>query len=86
MIGVVQLSRASDGPRMVSWTVSDASGPVAGARVSAGALIATTDASGAVRLDANTIGTMPVVFEREGSRPVEATVPSSVEEQLTIPL
>lgn len=86
MIGVMQFAGAAVEPRMVTWAVRDTSGPVAGALVSAGAIVATTDAGGVVSLDANLTGTAPVRFDREGSYSVQATVPATGDGLIAISL
>ena len=77
VIGFLLVDRLGEAPRTVEYALTDAAGPVAGVRVAAGAVVATTDANGAVRLDADLVGTAPVTFERDGYYPVVATAVAS---------
>ncbi len=84
LIGYLQFSGGTDAARQVTFRVADTAGPVAGARVSAGAVAATTDASGAVMLDAALVGESPVTVERDGFYPIQATVPAAGVEELAL--
>jgi len=77
LIGYLQFTGSTDAARQVSYAFRDDAGPVAGVQISASGLVATSDASGTVLLDAELIGTAPVRFERDGYYPFEATIPAA---------
>ncbi len=86
MIGYVRFSGGTDAAHQITYRVADAAGPVAGARVSSGAIVATTDASGSVLLDASLIGAMPITVERDGYYPISATIPATDSREVALKL
>ncbi|HEV2529793.1 MAG TPA: putative glycoside hydrolase [Thermomicrobiales bacterium] len=59
----------------VRYEIAAGDVPAAGVRVTAGEVVATTDARGQVTLDTDAVGTVPVVFEQAGYYPIQATLP-----------
>jgi len=76
-IGYLQFTGSTDAARQVSYAFRDDAGPVAGVRVSAVGVVATSDANGRVFLDPELIGTAPLAFERDGYYGAEATIPAT---------
>lgn len=86
IIGYLQLDGGTEAARQVTFRVAGASGPVAEARITAGTVVATTDASGTVVLDAGLIGEAAVTIERDGYYPISATAPANATGEVALTL